>query len=283
MDARTIRPHRDLRSAGRGSDKCVLVEHSQGGQSPRSNAARLHGGGNEKDSGEGRLRPKKRPPAQVPCFRNRSFEQLHATHSIGRGRFTRRSIGLLPNRLSRHGVGGDRRGDGDRHPLDAGRDLPFRLPGFPRAHPAEILSGDGNRLRALFCSHGFGDHFPCLARSAAHDLAPAGLAKCCGRCFSLARLCSACWRSRSCRSSIFPPLCGWRLFLSPRFRSSFFAFHAVPSPGCSRQRALSDHDPASARCRFITHNPVLLGAGRSFVLADFCPLPPPRQTLPMAV
>jgi drug/metabolite transporter (DMT)-like permease len=89
---------------------------------------------------------------------------LHATHSIGRGRF--------PNRLSRHCVGGDRRGDGTGilwTCLFVCQDSLVRI--LLRSY-----SGDGNRLRALFCSHVFGDHFPCLARSAAHDLAPAGLA-----------------------------------------------------------------------------------------------------------
>ncbi len=54
------RPHRDLRSPGRGNRNCVLVEYAQGGQPPRSNTARLHGGRNGKDSGEGRLRPKRK-------------------------------------------------------------------------------------------------------------------------------------------------------------------------------------------------------------------------------
>ena len=38
------------------------------------------------------------------------------------------------------------------------------------------LSGDGDRLRALFRSHGFGRRLHCLARPAPHDLAPTPVA-----------------------------------------------------------------------------------------------------------
>ncbi len=101
------------------------------------------------------------------------FRALHDQHNTGGGRLARRSLSLLPTRPFRRGTSGERRGDYDRYPLDAGRDLPVRLPGFNRTHFAQSLSGDGNRLRALFRSHGFGGRFHCLARPAPHDLTPA--------------------------------------------------------------------------------------------------------------
>jgi hypothetical protein len=54
---RALRHDRDLRSGGRNSGSGVLDEPSKGGQRPRSIGARLHGGVNVKDSGEGRLSP----------------------------------------------------------------------------------------------------------------------------------------------------------------------------------------------------------------------------------
>jgi hypothetical protein len=187
--------------------------------------------------------------------------------------------------------------------------LPFRLPGFPRAHPAEILSGDGNRFRALFCSHGFGDHFPCLVRSAAYDLASAGLVNAavdaspwhdfvrhagaqdhaarrffrhcvggacsCRRAFGL-HLSPGLW------ASVFVGLIGvWVIIgrtamdFSP---STLFPFLAALANALIRSR------PGFFTVPMHQSQPSFTRRWPEFCfVADFCPLPPPRQTLSMAV
>jgi drug/metabolite transporter (DMT)-like permease len=59
---------------------------------------------------------------------------LHDQHNTGRGRLPPQSNSLTPTRPFGRGTSGERCGDQDRNLLDAGRNLPVRLPGFNRAH-----------------------------------------------------------------------------------------------------------------------------------------------------